>query len=46
MVPNGKPMAVARSHAGQERFQSALDIIRDPESFSSVSGKRLVYAAM
>ena len=30
MVPNGKPIAVARSHAGQERFQSAADIRIEP----------------
>src|SRR5262245_3134312 len=45
MVPNGKPIAVARNHAGQERRQSDADIISEPRSFSIVSTTRLWYAA-
>ena len=41
MVPNGKPIAVARSHAGQERFQSAADIRSEPFTFSTVPVMRL-----
>src|SRR5262245_48521624 len=45
MDPKGKPMKVARSHGGTERFQSSIDIQIEPFNFSSVSGMRLVYAA-
>ena len=37
MVPNGKPIAVARSHAGHERLQSEADIKIEPRTFSIVS---------
>jgi hypothetical protein len=45
MVPNGKPIAVARSHAGHERFQSDADMSSEPLIFSIVSCRRLWYAA-
>src|SRR6185436_5252548 len=45
MVPKGKPIAVARSHGGHERFQSSADMRSEPFSFSSVSVTRLWYAA-
>src|SRR6186997_257698 len=41
MVPNGKPIAVARNQAGQERFQSSADIRIEPFTFSMVSVRRL-----
>ena len=41
MVPNGNPIAVARSHAGHERFQSGTDIQIEPRIFSIVSLRRL-----
>jgi hypothetical protein len=42
IVPNGKPIAVARSHAGHERFQSCLDIQIEPDIFSISSRCRLL----
>src|SRR4029434_10796906 len=41
IVPNGKPMNVARSHAGHERFQSSRDIQIEPDTFSIDSVCRL-----
>src|SRR4029434_855339 len=43
--PNGKPITVARNHAGQERFQSSFDIHSEPLSCSIFSSRRLEYAA-
>src|SRR5918993_852103 len=45
MEPNGKPIKVARSHAGTDLFQSSLDIHSEPFNCSSFSSNRLVYAA-
>ena len=36
IVPKGKPMAVPRSHAGQERLQSARDMRIDPVIFCTL----------
>ncbi len=44
-MPNGKPTAVARSHAGHERRQSSFDIISEPDRRSISSRCRLLYAA-
>jgi hypothetical protein len=41
IVPNGKPIAVARNHAGHERFQSSTDIMIEPDIRSSVPVNRL-----
>jgi len=41
IVPNGKPIAVARSHAGHERAQSSRVIQSEPDIFSIVSSSRL-----
>src|SRR5215467_8331189 len=45
MVPNGNPMAVARSQAGHDRRQSSRDIHNEPEIASSFSCNRLWQAA-